>query len=126
MPEIRVQIQMQIEGQDIPDSPIVWRGIVGEAVGLPNLTFPPDNNPTTFHPLTQATMAALGVVLLKSDQALNLELNLNAPVPLNAGGLLLICGAALAQGTPSQNIELNNPAATGGPTANVNGALGGT
>jgi len=126
MPEIRATIQIQIDGIDLPDSPIVWRGIVAEAVGLPNLVFPPDNNSTTFHPISQATMAALGIVLLKSDQAANLKLNLNTPLPLNAGGLILICGAALAQGTPNQNVEINNPALTGGPNANVNGALGGS
>ena len=69
-------------------------------------------------------MPVLGDFLLTTDLALNLKLNLNTPLPLNAGGLVLILGANLTQGTPTQNVEINNPSAA--TAANVGVLAGGT
>jgi hypothetical protein len=122
MPEVRATILLEVDGVALPDMPIVKRYVVAELSGLVALSQAADNDTVTFHPIPQLTMATLGVFLLTTDQALNLELNLNTPLPLNAGGLVLILGCALTQGTPNQNIELNNPGAA--TAANV-GVLGG-
>lgn len=122
MPEVRTTILIEVDGVTLPDFPIIRRYVVAELSGLVALSQAADNNTSSFHPIPQLVMPNLGVFLLTTDQALNLKLNLNTPLPLNAGALVLILGCALTQGTPSQNVELNNPGAT--TAANV-GVLGG-
>jgi hypothetical protein len=124
MPELRATILLEVDGVALPDFPIIRRYIVAELSGLNAISQPADNNTSTFHPIPQLTMPSLGVFLLTSDQALNLKLNLNTPVALNANGLMLILGCTLTQGTPSQNVEINNPAAS--TAANVGVLAGGT
>lgn len=122
MPELRATILLELDGVALPDFPIIRRYVVAELLGPSVLVQPADNNTSSFHPIPQLTMPTLGVILITSDQALNLKLNLNTPVPLNANSVVLILGCALTQGTPSQNLEINNPAAS--TAANV-GVLGG-
>lgn len=122
MPELRATILLEIDGVALPDFPIIRRYVVAELSGLNAISQPADNNTSSFHPIPQLTMPSLGIFLLTTDLALNLKLNLNTPVPLNANGLVLILGANLTQGTPSQNVEVNNPST--GTAANV-GVLGG-
>ena len=122
MPELRATILLEVDGVALPDFPIIRRYVVAELSGLNTIVQPADNNTTSFHPIPQLTMPSLGVFLLTSDQALNLKLNLNTPVPLNANSLVLILGSVLTQGTPNTNAEINNPSAA--TAANV-GVLGG-
>ena len=124
MPEIRWTILAEVDGVALPDFPIIRRYIVAELSGLNAISQPADNNTTSFHPIPQLTMPVLGDFLLTTDLALNLKLNLNTPLPLNAGGLVLILGANMTQGTPTQNVEINNPSAT--TAANVGVLAGGT
>jgi hypothetical protein len=122
MPELRATILLEIDGVALPDFPIIRRYIVAELSGLNAISQAADNNTSSFHAIPQLTMPSLGVFLLTTDLALNLKLNLNTPVPLNANALVLILGAALTQGTPNTNVEINNPSAA--TAANV-GVLGG-
>lgn len=69
-------------------------------------------------------MAALGIFYLATDQALNLNLNQLTALPLNANGLILILGTNLIQGTPSNNVTVNNPAVS--TSANITGLVAGT
>lgn len=122
MPELRATITLEVDGVALPDMPIIRRYIVAEMSGPVAISQPADNNTTSFHPIAALTMPSLGAFLLTTDQAENIKINLNTPLPLNAGGLILILGANLTQGTPNQNIEVNNPAAS--QAANL-GVLGG-
>jgi hypothetical protein len=124
VPEIRWTILAEVDGVALPDFPIIRRYIVTELSGLNAISQAADNNTTSFHPIPQLTMPVLGDFLLTTDLALNLKLNLNTPLPLNAGGLVLILGANMTQGTPTQNVEINNPSAA--TAANVGVLAGGT
>jgi hypothetical protein len=125
MPELRAIISFELDGVPLPDMPIVRRYIVGEAATNTVIIATPDNNNTSFHAIQAAIMPALGAICITNDQPANIKINLNTPLPLNAGGLILILGANLAQGTPNQNIEYNNPAASGNVTLGIP-ILGGT
>jgi hypothetical protein len=117
MPELRVTLNFEIDGESLANMPIVRRYIVGEVASQLAIIATPDNNSTTYHPLAAAIMPILGAICITNDQPVNLNINQNTPLALNANGLLLILGADLAQGTPSQNVEYNNPAVS---TPNVN------
>jgi hypothetical protein len=126
VPELRATILLEVDGVALPDMPIIRRYVVAELSGLVAISQPPDNNSTSYHPIQAITMPNLGVFLLTTDQAQNLKINLNTPVPFNADGLILILGANLTQGTPNQNIEVNNPAVLSAVNANLGVLAGGT
>jgi hypothetical protein len=112
MPEVRATILIEVDGVTLPDFPIIKRYIVSELANLGDVIATPDSNSSAFHPIPAAIMATLGIFMVTPDQATNWEINQNTPLPLNAGGLILIMGAALTQATPSQNIEYNNPSSS--------------
>ena len=124
MPELRFTLLVESDGVALPDMPIIRRYVVAESSGVVAISQAADNNTSTFHPLPQLTMPALGIFMLTSDQALNVKLNLNTPLPMNADSLILILGADLTQATPSQNCEVNNPSAA--TAANLGVLAGGT
>lgn len=121
----KFSILIEKNGAALPNMPLIRRINVAEDAEL-NLTATPDNNSTSFHEIAAATMAAMGVLFLTVDQAVNLKFNLNTPVPLDAGGVVLIIGTNLTQATPPQNVEYNNPALTGGVNATLTGVVAGT
>ncbi len=127
MPELKVSILFELDGQPVANSPLVRRYNVSENVG-PGMTLilAPDNDSVTYHPIVAATMPELQALFLTTDNPTNVKLNLNTPIPLDAGGLILILGTSLVQGTPSQNCELNNPAATAGVSATLDLFVAGT
>lgn len=122
MPELRFTILVEQDGTALPDMPIIRRFVTTESTGVVAISQAADNNTSSYHPIAALTMPSLGIFLLTSDQALNVNINQNTPLPLNANSVVLILGASLTQGTPTQNIEINNPAAS--TAANV-GVLGG-
>jgi hypothetical protein len=127
MSEIRATLTLEQDGTSLPDMPTIRRLILAETSGLINLSYAPDNNSSTFHPVVQASMPTLSVLYIASDQAINVQLNGSATaIPIQAGGELLLVGTQLSQGTPSNNVEINNPALTGGATANVTMFLAGS
>lgn len=119
MPEIRAVLTLEIDGVALPDMPIVRRFVVAEGGGIITQTFAPDNNSTTFHPIPSITSPNVNVLFIESDQQLNLNLNQLTALVLQAGGFVLLFGTSLQQATPSNDATINNPAATGGATANV-------
>ena len=104
--------------------PIVRRYIVNEVSTQMNIVAAADNG-STYHPIQAAIMPNLGVICLTMDQAMNLNINQNTPLPMNAGGFVLIMGANLTQGTPNQNVEYNNPAVSQAANLGIP-VLGGT
>ena len=118
MPEIRATLLLEVDGVSLPDFPIIKRLVVNEIASLGDLIATPDSNTTSYHAIAAAIMATMGVFVMTTDQAVNLKFNLNTPISMNADGLVLIMGCALAQGTPSQNVEYNNP------SSSVNANLG--
>lgn len=112
MPELRCTISFELDGVALADMPIVRRYIVGEASTGMTVIAAPDSNTTSFHPIQAAIMPSLGVICLTNDQPANLEINQNTPLPMNAGGLVLILGSALVQATPNTNVEYNNPSSS--------------
>lgn len=125
MAELRVTLNVEIDGEALPDMPIIRRYILNETAQL-NFSANPDNNTTSFHAIPAAIMPSMGIFFLTFDQAANLNINQNTPLPLNANSVVLILGANLAQGTPSNNVTYNNPAASGGAVLNMSGLVAGT
>jgi hypothetical protein len=110
--EVRATILLEVDGVALPDFPIIRRYIVNELANLGDLVAAPDSNTSTFHAIPAAVMATLGIFFVAPDQAINLKINQNTPLPINANGLVLIMGAALAQGTPNTNVQVNNPSSS--------------
>lgn len=100
----------------LPDFPMVRRFVVAE-VAQTSQAFVPDNNSSSFHGIAAITSPNVNVVYLDSDQALNLNINQLTALALQAGGFILLFGVSLQQGTPSDDLTVNNPALTGGVTA---------
>jgi len=111
MKSVRVTISVEIDGVLQPDMPLIKELSYAEAAEAAIIAAP-DSNSTTFHPVAAATMPNLGFFFLTTDQAQNLKINQNTAIALNAGAVVLIMGASLAQATPPDNIEYNNPSST--------------
>lgn len=125
MPELRATISFELDGIPLADMPIVRRYIVSEASTGMTIIATPDSDSVTFHAIQAAIMATLGTICVTNDQPANLEINQNAPLPMNAGGFVLIMGANLAQGTPNLNVTYNNPSIDTNVTLGIP-VLGGT
>ncbi len=127
MPELRATISFELDGIPLADMPIVRRYIVAEVSTGMTIVAVPDNGTVTYHPIQAAIMPTLGVICLTNDQPVNYDINQLAALAMNAGGLVLIMGAALTQAVANQNVEYNNPALTGGINVNLGiPVLGGT
>jgi hypothetical protein len=125
MPELRITLNIEKDGEPLANMPIIQRAIYAEYVN-PQLIATPDNNSTTHHAIAAGTMPAWNFFFLSTDQALNLDINQLTDLPLLAGSLILIMSPNLTQGTPSNNVTYNNPALTGGNNANLNIVIAGT
>ena len=121
--EYRLTLLIEKNGINLPAMPIIRRLIVNEDADILQIATP-DSNTTSFHPIPAAVSGTMQIFLATTDQALNLEINANTPLPLNANGLVLIFGTALTQGTPSNNIQFNNPSST--VSANITGTVAGS
>jgi hypothetical protein len=121
MSEIKVTISVEQDGVELPDMPVIRRYIVNQAVPPGNHTLA--TNSSSYAAIAADTMNPLQIVMLTPDQAINVNINQNTPLPLNANGVLLIVGANLTQGTPANNVTINNPS---GVTVNYGALLGGT
>lgn len=113
MSEIRATLTLEQDAATLPDMPTVRRLVLNETSGVVNLSYAPDSNTTSFHPVAQASMPTLSVVYILSDQLINVQLNGSATsFPIQAGEYLLLFGTQLSQGTPSNNVQINNPSST--------------
>lgn len=117
-------LTLEVDGVPLPNFPIIRRLSEAEVVPTETIVAAADNNTSTFHAIAAATMPNMGVFLMTMDQAMNLKFNLNTQVSFNANGLVLFFGSSLTQGTPTQNIEYNNPAAS--QAANLTITVAGT
>lgn len=118
MSEIRATLNIELDGVSLPDFPKVRRFVVNE-VAQTAQSFVPDNNSSTFHQVAAIVSPNVNVIYLDSDQALNLDINQLSALALQAGGFILLFGVSLQQATPANDITINNPALTGGVTANA-------
>lgn len=109
--EYRVTVLIEKNGVSLPDFPLIRRLIFNESADT-TIVASPDSNTTSYHEIAAATMPTLGLFFVAPDQAVNLKFNLNTPVSMDAQSIVLIMGCALAQGTPTQNIEYNNPSSS--------------
>ena len=127
MPRLKVSVLIELDGQKIANSPLVYRYNVAENSG-PGLTLiaTPDNGSVTYHPVAAATMPAMTAFIATTDQPINFKINVNTPVPLSPPGIIMILGTNLVQGTPNLNIQYNNPALTGGANATLSIIAAGT
>lgn len=125
MAEVRVTLNIAVDGNPLPDMPIVKTVQVAEAAQINNLIASADNNTTSYHGIAAAEMPTMSVFFLTADQAMNYKINGSATaLPMNAGSLVLFISSNLAQGTPANNVTFNNPAAT--TASNLSGLVAGT
>lgn len=122
--EIRVTLNIEIDGVAAANMPVIRRYITNETTGLSTILATPDNDTTTFHAIASGTMPVQSITFLQTDQNLNINLNQLSAFALNGGGFLLIVGGQLTQASPTTNVEYNNPSAT--ITANISTLLAGT
>ena len=124
--EIRVTLNIEVNGEPLANMPVISRAIYNEYAN-PVIIATADNNTTSYHGISAATMAAMNFFYLNTDQALNLQINqagTSNPLPLNAGSIILIMSPNLTQGTPSNNVTFNNPAVS--TSANLDIVVAGT
>lgn len=120
--QLRFTILVERDGVALPNMPIVRTYTDTEVTGVNAFTQAADSNSSSYHEIAALTMPTLGVFMLTTDLALNAKFNLNTPIPLNADSVVLLLGCALAQGTATQNVELNNPSTTTAANVTVLGA----
>lgn len=118
--EYRFTLTIERNGIQLSE-PLIKRLVVNESA---DITIAAAADSGTAHPVAAATMPAMSFFFLETDQAINLVLNANGGLPLNAGGLLLIVGTNLTQGSPPSNVTYANPSGT--TVANLTGGTGGT
>ena len=125
MPELKVTIQCEQDGVELPGFPLIFREIVTESVPL-EVQKTPDNNTTSYSQVPGTIPGTLQVLVLSFDQALNFRLNgaVAGSLPMNAAGCLVLVGSNIAAGAAT-NITVNNPAATGSANANLVGVAAG-
>lgn len=119
--EVRVTLNIEVDGVALADMPIIQRAIYAEYAN-PKIIATADNNTTSYHAISAATMAAMNFFFLQTDQALNLQINqagTSNPLPVQAGSIVLVMSPNLTQGTPSNNVTFNNPAASASAHLNV-------
>ena len=121
MPELRVTIEFQVDGDDIAISPIIYTLNVAQEA-LAQFIQPADGTPNTYHPVTGSVSPVSQALLITADQAYNLKFNNFGALSMNAGGVVLAIGANLTIGAFA-NIDINIPGAT---DANVVALTGGT
>lgn len=124
MPEVRFTLNIEIDGQAIANMPVIRRYETNEANTISQIQAA-DGDSVTFHGLSAITMNALNIFYLATDQALNLNINQLAALPLNANGIVLILGTNLTQTPTSNDITVNNPSVSA-LSADVNGLVAGT
>ena len=124
MSEVRITLEIEVDGTVLPNHPIIRRYSTNEVESIGNYTVAANNDTTTFNGLPMATMPALNIALIQTDQALNININQLTKFALNANGYILLVGVNLAQATATNNITINNPAAA--TAANVTGLVAGT
>lgn len=114
MAEIRAVLTLEQDGSALPDNPTVRRFVFNETSGVINQTFAPDSNATSFHAVAQANMSNLGFIFIATDQPINVKLNNDGTTgfPILGGCEMLIAGTQLEQGTPPNNVQINNPSST--------------
>ena len=126
MPELKITIQVEQDGVELPEFPLIFREIVTESVPLA-VQVAADNDSTTYAQVPGTIPSTLQVLVLGFDQALNFRLNgaVAGSLPMNAKGCLVLVGSNIAAGAAT-NVTVNNPAATGNPNANLVGVAAGT
>lgn len=126
MPELKLTIQCEQDGVELPGFPLIFREIVSESFPI-EATKAPDNNTTTYSQVPGTIPPVLQVLVLSFDQAMNLRWNnaVAGSLPMNAAGCVVLVGANIAAGA-ALNALINNPASTGTPAANLVGVAAGT
>ena len=123
MPELKVTIQCEQDGVELPGFPLIFRQVVTESLPL-EVQKLPDNNTTSYSQVPGTIPGTLQVLVLSFDQALNFQFNNDGPLPMGAAGCVVLVGANLGLGA-STNVTVNNPAPTGNPNANIVGVAAG-
>ncbi len=116
MPEIRSTLLLDQDGVTLPDLPAVLRYLFPVSAGPFTIEAAPDNNSSTYHALSQP-LANPAWLYIATDQPINLKFNDGSDVfALGAPGSILFQNVSLSS---APLISYNNPAATGGNTANI-------
>jgi len=120
MPTLRISVQLDLDGQPLPGTPLVRRLELDEAQ-----TF--DVEQATgggFVAIQAAAIASIQALLLRADRQVTVRLDgqTDAGLVLNAGGLVLIFDATIDAGAAT-NVTVDNAS---GSTAVLRGVAAGT
>lgn len=121
MPNVKIRIEVEVDGQALAGFPVTRRIEVDEAQAFDY----EKASGAGYAALPADQLDTIQALILRSDQAITLRLNnqSDAGVLLNAGGLVIVLDATIAAGAGAMNAKLEN---TSGSTAGINGIAGGT
>ena len=113
MPTYRVVVQIEKDGVAVAGSPIIQSLSCAEGVEFQN-ALDGSGGTIVYETLPITTLDTVQLLLLRVDGETNVKFNnVSGVLPLTAGGLLLVVGAALSAASPSTNVFANNPADAG-------------
>lgn len=119
--QITATLNLEVDGVSLADFPIVRRIVFAEGGYPAAQIIVSDPNTSTYHQIPSITSPDVTALFVSTDQTINCNLNQFTNLPLTAGGFILIFGTQLQQGTPANNLTLNNPpVASGGSGVSAN------
>ena len=125
MPNLKVTVQVEIDGVPLSGFPLVRRLEMDEAQQF-NYEKAADGDTITFTALPAGELTAIQALIIRNDIPVTVRLDnqTDAGIELNSGGLLLLVDATIDAGAGALNAKLNNPDATA--AAIVKGVAAGT
>lgn len=124
MPNLKLSIQLEIDGNPVSGFPLVRRITVDELQQY-QYEEPDDGDTVTFSALPADQIASIQALLVQTDQEITLRFDgqSDAGIVLNSGGIILILDGTIDAGAGASNAKVNN---NSGTIANLKGFAGGT
>lgn len=123
MPNVKVTVSVEIDGQPISGFPVVRRLEVSEVQAFDYIQ-PNHGDDTTFSGVPADLLDTIRALVVRVDQDMTLRLNgqTDTGIALKSGGLIIVLDGELDAGAGSANASLNN---NSGEQAVVRGLAGG-
>lgn len=125
MPNLVFTLSITVDNEELPGFPLIRRAQTASALPLESVPVAANNNTTSFVtvPGVGSLTNDLQVLVLTTDQLVNLEFNADNALPLTAGAVIAIFGTDITSAI-AQAATVNNPAAS--VASNISGLVAGT
>src|SRR5271156_6576418 len=108
---VEIEVNIRVDGVPLDGFPLIRRMTPAETGQRRYVK--PDGDGATYVQASQLATDNLAIVW--TDSPIGVGINAKGPIPLNAGGFIIICDAAIAAGATT-NITVNN---AGSQAANI-------